>query len=197
MSRLRSASPSSTQRYPVAPAHRLGLALWLWLPLLLVAAVIGAFALHAARPGALWWHFGLLALIGVVGTATFARQQVLLHDGLVEIRATFLTRRVPLAALRMDAARVVALSEHTGFRPALKLLGFGYPGFHAGYYRTRDGHKAFCLITDDRVLAVPLHDGGWLLLSVEHPRQVLQDWQTRAAQARGGEDGRSAARHMA
>lgn len=92
---------------------------------------------------------------------------------------------------------MVALSEHTGFKPALKLLGFGYPGFHAGHYRTRDGHKAFCLITSDRVLAVPLHDGGWLLLSVEHPRQVLQEWQALAAPARGGEDTRGATRRMA
>ncbi|MXV12739.1 hypothetical protein DYQ93_17110 [Xanthomonas sp. LMG 8992] len=171
--------------------------MWLWLPLLAVAAVIGGVALHAARPGALWWHFGLLALIGVAGTATFARQRVLLHDGLVEVRATFLTKRVPLAALRLEAARVVALSEHTGFRPALKVFGFGYPGFHAGHYRTRDGHKAFCLITSDRVLAVPLHDGGWLLLSVEQPRQVLQEWQTRAAQARDGEDTCGTARRLA
>ncbi|MCW0461665.1 hypothetical protein NB717_002733 [Xanthomonas sacchari] len=181
----------------MAPAHRLGLALWLWLPLLLVAAVIGGFALHAARPGALWWHFGLLALIGVAGTATFARQRVLLHEGLVDVRATFLTKRVPLAALRLGDARVIALSEHTGFKPALKLLGFGYPGFHAGHYRTRDGHKAFCLITSDRVLAVPLRAGGWLLLSVEHPRQVLQEWQTLAAQAHCGEDTRGTARRMA
>lgn len=151
-------------------------------------------AFGAAR--ARWWHVGLLASIGVAGTATFARQRVLLHDGLLEVRATFLTRRVPLAALRLEAARVLALSEHTGFKPALKLLGFGYPGFHAGDYRTRDGHKAFCLITGDRVLAVPLDDGGWLLLSVEHPRQVLQEWQTRA-QERGDADTRSAARRRA
>lgn len=196
MSRRRSTSPCPARQYPVSPAHRLGLALWLWLPLLLVAVVIGAFALHSARPGARWWHVGLLASIGVAGTATFARQRVLLHDGLLEVRATFLTRRVPLAALRLEAARVLALSEHTGFKPALKLLGFGYPGFHAGDYRTRDGHKAFCLITGDRVLAVPLDDGGWLLLSVEHPRQVLQEWQTRA-QERGDADTRSAARRRA
>ncbi|MET7140583.1 hypothetical protein M3S04_01330 [Xanthomonas sp. PPL139] len=197
MSRPRSTSPSPARQYPVAPARRLGLAVWLWLPLLLVAAVIGAFALHAARPGALWWHFGLLALIGVAGTATFARQRVLLHDGLVEIRATFLTKRVPLPALRLEAARVVALSEHTGFKPALKLFGFGYPGFHAGYFRTRDGHRAFCLITGDRVLAAPLHDGGWLLLSVEQPRQVLQEWQTLSARAPGSEGTPRAARRLA
>ncbi|MET0551107.1 MAG: hypothetical protein ABW002_17765 [Xanthomonas sp.] len=196
MSRPRSTPPSPARRYPLAPAHRLGLALWLWLPLLLVAAVVGTFALHAARPGALWWHFGLLALIGVAATATFARQRVLLRDGLLEVRATFLTRRVPLAALRLADARVIALSEHTGFKPALKLLGVGYPGFHAGYYRTRDGHKAFCLITGDRVLAVPLHDGGWLLLSVEHPRQVLQEWQTCATPARNNGETRGTARRM-
>ncbi|WP_434212163.1 hypothetical protein [[Pseudomonas] boreopolis] len=40
-------------------------------------------------------------------------------------------------------------------------------------------------ITDSRrVLAIPLHDGGWLLTSPERPRQLLQDLQQLAGTRR-------------
>ncbi|WP_246432223.1 hypothetical protein [Xanthomonas theicola] len=46
----------------------------------------------------------------------------------------------------------------------------------------RNGARAFCLLTDaSRVLALPLRDGRWRLLSPEQPRQLLQDLQRLAA----------------
>jgi hypothetical protein len=136
--------------------------------------------LHAgeARP---WVHAGVLITIAIACTLAYARRHIDLQNGELKIRSTLFTKRVPVLAMRLDAARVVDLAEHTELKPGLKKLGFGYPGFHSGYYRTRGGQRAFCLLTDhSRVLAIPLRSGEWLLLSPEQPRQLLQELQRLA-----------------
>ncbi|KAB7764609.1 hypothetical protein CKY51_17255 [Xanthomonas maliensis] len=167
--------------YPVVAPTGLGLLLWLGLPLLFAALLIGGMTLHSAHRGASGVHIGLLMLIAVVCGASWARRQVLLRGDRLEVRAGFLRRRVAVAAMRLEGARVIDLGERIEFKPGRKLFGFGYPGFHAGYFRTRGGHKAFCLLTAERALAIPLHDGRWLLLSVEQPRRLLEDLHATAA----------------
>lgn len=170
--------PAVPHRYPLAPVWPWGLALWVWLPLLAVAGLtvhLGAGSLHAGdtRP---WLHAGLLVAIAVACTFAHARRRIDLHDGRLEIRSTLFTRRVPVPAMRLDAARVIDLAEHTELQPGMRKIGFGYPGFRSGHYRTRSGQSAFCLLTrSERVLAIPLRDGSWLLLSPERPRELLQD----------------------
>ncbi|MFT4249526.1 MAG: PH domain-containing protein [Pseudomonas sp.] len=171
--------PTPSRCYPTVPAPPpWALILWLWVPLLAVAALklyLGASRLHAGdtRP---WLHAGLLVAIAVACTFAHARRRIDLRDGRLEIRSTLFTRRVPVPAMRLDAARIVDLAEHTELKPGLRKRGFGYPGFSSGIYRTRGGQLAFCLLTrSERVLAIPLRDGSWLLLSPERPRELLQD----------------------
>ncbi|CBA15420.1 hypothetical protein XACN24_04255 [Xanthomonas albilineans] len=188
-------SPVQERYYPVIPPHPLGLVVWLWLPLFAVTAITSVAALHEQHPATILPCIGLVALIGVGASIAFTQRRVHLRGNVLQVRATFLSRRVPVASMRPNDARIIALSEHNGFKPTFKTLGFGYPGFHAGYYRTRDSHKAFCLITADRILAIPLQDGRWLLLSVEQPRQLLQDLQA-AATAQASVNGASNSRHV-
>lgn len=193
--------PEQSRRYALAPPNRWALVLWLWLPILATAAVLGWLAwapAHGAPPHAaadvaapVAWlltaqtrlgsahALGAIATLligGALTTALHARRGIALHGDTLVVRAALFTRRVPRAAMRLESARVLDLAERTEFKPGMKKFGFGYPGFHAGYYRSRDAGPAFYLLTDTRrVLALPLHDNSWLILSPAQPQRLLED----------------------
>jgi hypothetical protein len=104
-----------------------------------------------------------------------ARRAVLLDGDMLVVRAGLHTRRVPVASLAPEHARVVDLDERTGLRPLLKTWGMAMPGFQAGWFRQREGlRKVFCLLTDRRrVLWMPVPDDGDLMLSLERPQSLL------------------------
>ncbi len=105
-----------------------------------------------------------------------ARRSVQLRDGVLDVRAAMYRKRVAVAELDLQRARVVDLQEHTELRPVFKTNGIFLPGYHAGHWRLREKlGKAFCLLTDRRrVLWLPAHDGATqLLLSLERPQALL------------------------
>lgn len=178
--------PPYRRDYAVATVAPWRLALWLWLPLLAAACVIVVVHAGNARdghPAALYAHLALLLTVAVSCTAAHARRSIRLQDERLIVRSTLFTRRVPVDQIRLDTARVIDLARDTAFKPGRKSLGFGYPGFQSGYYRSRQASPGFYLITQSaRVLALPLKDGSVLVLSPEQPRQLLQDLQQLAAQ---------------
>lgn len=108
--------------------------------------------------------------------AAMARRSVQFHDGVLDVRAAMYRKRVAVAELDLQRARVIDLQEHTELRPVLKANGMSVPGFHVGHFRLRQKlGKAFCLLTDRRrVLVLPARDGtSQLLLSLEQPQALL------------------------
>jgi hypothetical protein len=103
------------------------------------------------------------------------RRRIVLVDGVLDITATLYRRRLPLAALDLDKAQVLDLDAHREWRPFLKTNGMGLPGLRAGWYRSRNFIRTFCLLTTwNRVLVLPERAGGAILLSVERPQDLLQ-----------------------
>lgn len=165
----------ASQPFAVSPPSRLT---WVMLALLGGAVPLGFVAAlwlyqptHGAMPG-------LLAIPGVLVFLLLAmqRRSVTLHDGLLEVRAALYRKRIAVAELDLERARIVDLGERTELRPWLKSNGMSLPGFHAGHFRLRgDFGKAFCLLTQrERVLWLPLRDGKQqLLLSLERPQALL------------------------
>ena len=130
------------------------------------------------------WLMPTAIVVGVLALlASIQRRGIALRDGMLLVRASLYTRKVPVPALRLDEARILDLDEHTEFRPVLKTNGYSLPGFHAGNFRLRNRERAFCLVIGDgRVLWLPRHDGAQsLLLSPERPQALLE--ALRAAQA--------------
>lgn len=171
--------------YRVATPGRLPL-LGLWLPLLLAAGLVVAAALADAGRvhGAHWIAPALLAATGAFLHAFYLRRGIRLHGRCLLVRSSMFTSRTDIAAIDLARARVVDLAEHGEFAPARKTVAYTLPGFKSGHFRLRNGTRAFCLLTDaSRVLALPLRDGRWLLLSPEQPRQLLQDLQRLAARS--------------
>ena len=161
-----------TQDFTVAPLSRLA-----WLLMLVVpgAIIIGLLLSgQQATPTPIWLPF-LITLAMVVLILTLRRQRISIDGQELTIAATFYTRRVAIHALDLDKARIINLSEHTDFKPAIKTNGFNLPGgFLAGHCRLRNRVKAFCLLTDhERVLVLPESDGKLILLSPEKPQALL------------------------
>ena len=154
---------------------------WAWWLLaglagLLPLGIIGMLALsgnpaHGATP-ALFIIPMVLALL----LLTMRRRSVMLHNGVLEIRAALYTQNVAVSELDTERARIVDLAEHTELKPFIKTNGFATPGFTAGYFRLREHFgKAFCLITNSqKVLWLPRRDGKTqYLISLERPQALL------------------------
>lgn len=158
--------------YAVAPASP-WLLLWVWLPLL-AAGVLNA--LTSPRNGL---TLGISLFVLATGIAlhwAFRRRRISVQGKQLEVVSTFYRKRVNVADIRLEQARVVDLAEHHEYRPGFKTNGFGMPGFQSGHFHMRGGGKGFCLLTDhSRVLVLPLRDGSLLLVSPEQPRVLLDD----------------------
>jgi len=83
-------------------------------------------------------------------------------------------RRIPVAVLDLDNARIVDLGAQRDLQPVLKIAGTGLPGYRSGLFWLRDKTRAQVLLTDwKRVLVLPRRDGGMVLLSPQRPDALL------------------------
>ncbi len=176
------AAPTSRD-YRVATPGRLPL-LGLWLPLLLAAGLVAAVGLSSPDRGHRlhWATLVVLPATGTVLSLFYLRRGIRLQGRTLLVRSSMFAARTDIAQIDLAHARVLDLAEHGEYAPTRKSIAYALPGFKSGYFRMRNGQRAFCLVTDaSRVLALPVRDGRWLLLSPEQPRQLLQDLQRLAA----------------
>mgnify|MGYP006172909923 CR=1 FL=1 len=125
-------------------------------------------------PNGTWTIPLLLIVVAVLLAWAFRRRRVALDGEALTVTAALFHRRVMREAIDLARARIVDLAEHTGLRPRWKAFGMGLPGYRAGWYFLAGRARGFCLLTDTRrVLWLPLHDGGALLLSLERPQALL------------------------
>jgi len=146
------------------------------LPMLLIAGLLPVLPATGRRELVdLWPMLAIALLLAPLLMLAMARRAVLLEDGMLVVKAALHTHRVPVARLAPERARIVDLDERTGLRPVLRTFGMSLPGFHAGWFRQREGlNKVFCLLTDRRrVLWLPVADGADLMLSLDRPQALL------------------------
>jgi hypothetical protein len=92
----------------------------------------------------------------------------------VAIRGSIYGRSVPRSELNLDQARVVDLEREPGLKPRLRTNGVGLPNYRVGWFRLRDRERALCFLTrTDRVLYLPTSQNYALLVSAEHPNELL------------------------
>lgn len=146
------------------------------LPMLFIAGLLPVLPATGRRELVeLWPILAIALLLAPLLMLAMARRTVLLEDGMLVVKAALHTRRLPVAALAPERARIVDLDERTGLRPLLRTFGMALPGFQAGWFRQREGlRRVFCLLTDRRrVLWLPVSDGADLMLSLERPQALL------------------------
>jgi len=138
------------------------------------------FPLIPASSGPTWFFLGLsVLLVGLVvlfGCFAYASRHTRCEvspEGL-RIAGGLYGRRIPLEALRPDAAKVTDLKKDPACGIKWRTNGIGLPGYNAGWFRLQNGEKALAFVTDQRrVLYLPTREAYSLLLSVENPEGLL------------------------
>jgi len=138
-----------------------------------------AAALAIAAHGRTEWLVAVPALlimpfVGGVLAWSMHHKRVAIDAGQLLLRIFPFPKRLAITELDLAQARVVDLEGERGLQPVLKLMGTGLPGYRTGWFRLRDGRKAWLALTDwRRVLVLPRRDGGVVLLSPERPDALL------------------------
>ena len=144
------------------------------LPLLVITTLVLAAGTDPHLVHALPALLSLPVVAAFVGWHMHSRNVELLGDHL-RVRRWPLPRDFKLADIELDEARVVELLQEAALQPTRKLVGSRLPGFRSGWFRLRDGRRAYVLTTSgSRVLYLPRKDGSALLLGVERPDSLLQ-----------------------
>jgi hypothetical protein len=127
----------------------------------------------------------LVALVGAIALAIdwgMRRHRLTLDADGLEVATSFYRRRLALAELQIDQARVIDLDERTEFKPVVKTNGTSLPGFHSGWFRLRNMRKALvATVGGKRVLHLPTTRGFDLLLQPRRPQALLERLQELAA----------------
>jgi hypothetical protein len=112
--------------------------------------------------------FALLVILVVVSIAiaTMRTPKIdVARDGL-RIRGNAYGRTIPLAHLRLDAARVVDFNASPELRPKRRTNGASLPGRHAGWFRLQNGEKALVFLTGEgRAAYIPTTEGYSVLIA--------------------------------
>jgi hypothetical protein len=91
-------------------------------------------------------------------------------DGGLRLRGDLYGRFIPAASLRADEARRVDLNANPEFRPRLRTMGTGLPGYQSGWFRLANGESGLLYLTDRRkAVYVPTAFGYSLLISPDDP----------------------------
>ena len=174
------------QLQPAPRRARVWLAgLTIGLPLALIG---GSIALQRAEsPAGLGYTAVAVVLLFLIIDRALYRHRIAIDDGALDVATTFYRRKLALAELRLDQARVIDLAERTEFKPALRSNGASLPGFHSGWFRLRNRSRAFVAIAaGPRVLWVPTTRGYGLLLQPRQPQVLLQHLRELAAEPAPG-----------
>lgn len=192
--------PTTDPRLDLAPPAT-AVRVWLFalvvaLPLAITATpmVVGlasSGSKHIAAVNAIATWAGVLGGVCVLVLAIWAileralrRHRLGVDASGIEIATTFYKRRVPLAELDLDHARVIDLDEHTELKPLFKTSGFALPGLSSGWFRSRGLRKLFVAsVGGKRLLWLPTRAGYDLLLQPRNPQALLDRLRELAAHA--------------
>jgi hypothetical protein len=92
------------------------------------------------------------------------------------------TDALPLSALRIAEARVLADRSRSGHVTSRRTSGLGLPGLQSGWFRLANGQSAYVYLVDaPATVLLPTTEGYVFLLDLQAPRRFLQALQRRHA----------------
>jgi Bacterial PH domain len=93
----------------------------------------------------------------------------------LRLRGDLYGRLIPATEIRGGAARLVDLTSTPELQLRRRTAGTAFPGYHAGWFRLRNGEEALVYLTDRRrAVYVPTRRGYSLLLSPQQPERFLE-----------------------
>lgn len=113
------------------------------------------------------------------------RRRLRLRDGYLHY-GRMPWQRAAVAALDLEAARILDLGQQRGLQPVWRLAGTALPGYRSGWFRLRDRRRAYVVLSDwRRTLVLPKRDGGLLLFDLQRPEAVLAALRHRDSRGAG------------
>lgn len=118
-----------------------------------------------------------LVIMGLTPIPLFrmvSRRNVFIENGELVMVTGVGKKRIALAHLRARGLDVVDLRQRNELLPRLRMWGASMPGLNAGWFKLRNGERAFCIVTEqDRVSYLrSATDDVSILLSLEDPDRL-------------------------
>lgn len=139
--------------------------------------IIAVVAMMAARAdGIAKWGLIVAALAAPVAAAllwSLSRNEVRIADGELAIKAGFYGTRLPLSELRLDEARTLSPRNAGEHAVSWRQNGMAIPGYQGGWFKLKNGDRAFLLMTSPQGVAVPTKGGTWVVVSPAKPAEFL------------------------
>jgi hypothetical protein len=81
---------------------------------------------------------------------------------------------IPTSQLRLDEIQRIDINNGP-YHPTIRTMGTAMPGYRAGWFRLRNGHKALLYVTDPSdVVLVPTTAGYDVLLTVADAERFVE-----------------------
>lgn len=142
----------------------------------------------APAPAKALWFLGIICcllaallalfiylIIAARGSYTFT-----LSDSELQIANGPHGRTIPYSQLDLQHAGVIDLNTRPEYRPKWKTGGTSLPGFHAGWFKLKNGSKSLVFVTErDNVVYLPTTEGFSILLSVDEAENFLRELRDR------------------
>jgi len=72
---------------------------------------------------------------------------------------------------------VADLNSRSDLKPSLRTWGHGLPGYSLGWFKLKNGAKAFCAVSSDVAVVFKLRDGKYLLVTPRNLNDFISTLQ--------------------
>lgn len=117
----------------------------------------------------------VLIVVGIVALLVFImwraqHTEFVVTEHEIAIKGVIFSRRIPMSAVVADSISVESLTKPSPYALSYRTKGTSVPGYHAGWFRMKNGGKALAYVTaKERVVVVPTTAGYTLLASAADP----------------------------
>ncbi len=154
---------------------------WTFVIVVLVPMLITGGAVYFANKSLVFSIVSSVAALSAVIFAVFVyfllRNEVFLDAQKLTVKAAFYERSVNVSEIVWADSRLFDHTQAPDLMPATRVNGIGLPGYQAGWFRLRDGTRAFVLRTHGPLAYLPDRNGGAFLLSVARNSPLFEKIQ--------------------
>ncbi len=101
-----------------------------------------------------------------------------INDQGLRIRGSIFGRLIPKEKIAEENVKIVNLNAYPEYRPRIRTIGTGLPGYSEGWFKLKNKEKALLFVTDrSNVVYIPTKQGYSVLLSVSNPEDFCQSME--------------------
>jgi len=156
---------------------------WTFVLVVLVPMLITGGAAYFASKSSLFSMVVSVTVLSSVLFATFVyfllRNEIFLDARTLTVKAAFYKRSIDLSEIVWADSRIIDHTRAPELIPEMRVNGVSLPGYQAGWFRLRNGTRAFLLRTHGPLAYLPDRGGEAFLLSVAKKSPLFEKIQAR------------------